>query len=116
MRKFMIGLLPRSFAIAMPSGCRVNISTGTIVIRADSLSTQSLKCSTSSGSIDIGAVSIKTLDCSTSFGGTEVLFTTNSGKLLTDRAYDRKGSTKAQAVSQSKLQAEISKFSKGELQ
>ncbi len=41
--------------------------------------------------IRLGVVSTKTLDCSISSGCAEVLYTTNSGKLLTDRAYDRKG-------------------------
>ena len=115
----LIAALSGSTELGTAAADTVDLSSSSGSIHADSISAQSLKCSAASGAIDIGAVSTQTLECSTSSGGVtmdgitaetakitttsgsvdlalgnggaEVLYTSSSGKLLTDRAYDRKG-------------------------
>lgn len=97
----------------------VNLSSSSGAIHADSIIAQSLECSASSGDIsldsmisqdsvittDSGSVKLSptdaisaeihtssgTVELTLTKGGAEVLHTTSSGKLLTDRAYNRKG-------------------------
>lgn len=97
----------------------VNLSSNSGAIHADSIVAQSLECSASSGDILLdsmisqesmittGSGNVKlspadaisaevhtssgTVELILAKGGAEILHTTSSGKLLTDRAYNRKG-------------------------
>lgn len=94
----------------------------------DSVVSETANITTSSGIVELTLVKVPSAEIYTSSGtvnlllangGAEVLYTTNSGKLITDRVYDRKATcmclTKVQAMSQLKPQTETLKFSKGEL-
>jgi DUF4097 and DUF4098 domain-containing protein YvlB len=77
-------------------GC--STSSGNVTM--DSVVSETANITTSSGSVDLTLAKVPSAEIHTSSGtvslllaggGAEVLHTTNSGKLLTDRAYDRKG-------------------------
>ena len=66
----------------------------------DSVVSETANITTSSGIVELTLVKVPSAEIYTSSGtvnlllangGAEVLYTTNSGKLITDRVYDRKG-------------------------
>ena len=115
----LIAALSGSTELGIITADTIDLSSNSGSICAGSISAQSFNCSAASGTVDIGAVSTQALECITSSGsvtigsmatetskiatssgnvnltlgngGAEVLYTSSSGKLLTDRAYDRKG-------------------------
>ena len=114
----LIAALSGSTELGIVTADTIDLSSNSGSICAGSISAQSFNCSAASGTVDIGAVSTQALECITSSGsvtigsmatetskiatssgnvnltlgngGAEVLYTSSSGKLLTDRAYDRK--------------------------
>ena len=67
----------------------------------DGITAETAQITTSSGSVDLALTKVPssaeiytssgTVNLVPGKGGAEVLYTSSSGKLLTDRAYDRKG-------------------------
>ena len=78
----------------------LDCSTSSGGVTMDSVVSATANITTSSGSVDLTLTKVPsteiytssgTVDLALTKGGAEVLHTTNSGKLLTDRAYNRKG-------------------------
>ncbi len=89
-----------SVDIGVVSAETLDCSTSSGGVTMDSAVSETVKIATSSGSVDLTLTSVSSAEIDTSSGavslllakgGAEVLYTTGSGKLLTDRAYDRKG-------------------------
>lgn len=78
----------------------LDCSTSSGDVTMDSVVSETANITTSSGSVELTLAKVPSAKIHTSSGtvslllargGAEVLYTTNSGKLLTDRSYDRKG-------------------------
>ena len=78
----------------------LDCSTSSGDVTMDSVVSETANITTSSGSVELTLVKVPSTEIHTSSGtvtlllargGAEVLYTTNSGKLLTDHEYDRKG-------------------------
>lgn len=113
---------------------KCSVSSGTVALNA--VSVGALDCATSSGTVDIDGIHAETVEIGTSSGnikaalaevpdaelctssgnvtvalgesGAAVLYTTSSGKLRTDRTYERKGDLYVFGDGESKLTVETS--------
>lgn len=89
-----------SVDIGVVSVDTLDCSTSSGGVMMDSVVSETANITTSSGIVELTLVKVPSAEIYTSSGtvnlllangGAEVLYTTNSGKLITDRVYDRKG-------------------------
>ena len=78
-KNILVATLSGDTELSNAAADTVDLSSGFGSISADDISAENLRCSTSTGNVNLGLAK----------DGAEVLFTTSSGNLLTDCAFDR---------------------------
>ncbi len=106
-----------SVDLGIVSAKKLECSTSSGFVTMGDVNSETVEITTSSGSVELALTEVPTAAIHTSSGkvnlalakgGAEVLYTSNSGKLFTDRTYERKGDLYVFGSGESKLTVETS--------